>query len=193
MKWRVSFLGGFTLIELIIAMSIFFLLSSASYIPYSHSRKVGLVNQWIKEITQSLYETRNLSINGLDSGSGNLSIGLYFDASEGENRHITYFSYPYSFSGSQITVTKSTDIHIEKIKELPLWVQIENIGGKERFLIFFHSISGKGEYFFWDDTSPIKQNFLNTEIEVGVSYKGSTSPSLNKSILYYTQGNIADY
>jgi prepilin-type N-terminal cleavage/methylation domain-containing protein len=94
---------GFTLIELMITLSIFFILSLSTYISYSHFQKKTLLNQGVKEITKSIYDARNLAINGIDSGSGNLSIGLYFDStSEETQKKLQYFSYPYTFSGSQI-------------------------------------------------------------------------------------------
>lgn len=182
---------GFTLIEFIIAMTIFFIVSALSYIPYNHYQKKWHLRQGVKEITQSLYEARNLSINGLNSGSGHLAVGVYFDTTEWENTHITYFSYPHSFTGTQITNSQTPHIRIERTKDLPVWVQIDSVAGKSKFLVYFESISWKGRYYFWDSVT--KEEFSSDEIDIDISYKWATSPSLKKQIKYYTKWNIADY
>lgn len=111
-------------------------------------------------------------------------MGLYFDASDDTNTQLTYFSYPFSFTGSQILNTQTEDIRIEKIKNLPKGVQIDSVAGKEKFLVFFESITGKGSYFSWD---PSKQQFLEDVVQIDISYKGATSTSLQRSINYYTK------
>jgi len=181
---------GFTLIEFMVAISIFFIISAGSYIPYSHYQKKWLLNQGVKEIVQSLYESRNLSINGLDSWSGNVSIWLYFDTTDGKNTSLTYFTYPHSFTWAQVTHQISEEIHIEKVKSLPQWVQIDSVAWKKKFLVFFSSISWQGSYYYWD---PVKNTFTDEEIDIELSYKWAESSSLQRQIKYYTKWNIADY
>ena len=191
MKFQVqSYTSAFTLIEFMVAISIFFIISATSYIPYSHYQKKWLLNQGVKEITQSIYESRNLSINGMDTGSGNISLWLYFDTSEWKNTSITFFSYPHSFTGSQIIHSETSEIKIEKIKKLPKWIQIDSIWWKDKFLIFSEAITGKWSYFYWN---PTKESFTGNTIDIDISYKWATSSSLQKQIHYYTRGNIADY
>ena len=185
-----SNIRGFTLIEFIIAMTIFFIVSGAAYIPYSHYQQKGLLNQGVKEIAQSLYETRNLSINGLESGTGNVSVGLYFNTDESYNQQLLYFTYPHTFTGSQIYPEENDDIHIYKVKELPVGVQLESVNEKKNMLVVFQSISGTATYYSWDEW---RQEFLPDEVNIHISYKWSTSPVLQRTITYYTQWNIADY
>ena len=70
--------SGFTLIELLVVITIMVIVLLATYIPYAHHQKKVLIKQWAKELVQSLTEARNLAINGLRSGSGNVNVGLYF-------------------------------------------------------------------------------------------------------------------
>jgi prepilin-type N-terminal cleavage/methylation domain-containing protein len=184
---------GFTLIEFMVAISIFFVISVASYVPYSHFQKKSLLNQWVKEVVQSLYEARNLSINGLDSGSGNLSVGIYFDTSDDANTSLTFLSYPHSFSGSQILTQETADIQIYKQKQLPQWVQVDHISDHEKFLVFFQSISGVGEYFSLSGWSGVKEVFSWDRLDIQLSYKWAETKTLQRNIEYYTDGNIADF
>lgn len=83
----------------------------------------------MKEITKSIYDARNLAINGIDSGSGNISIGLYFDSTTEEaQKKLQYFSYPYTFSGSQILPEALGEIKILKEKTLPSGVTVDSVG-----------------------------------------------------------------
>jgi len=61
--------SAFTLIELIIVMTIIGIVSIATYFPYAHHQKKTLVAQALREIAQSLSEARNLALHGLDTGS----------------------------------------------------------------------------------------------------------------------------
>jgi prepilin-type N-terminal cleavage/methylation domain-containing protein len=54
---------AFTLIELVIAMTIFFILVTMSYIPYNYYINKAKIRTSIREISQSLYEARNMAIN----------------------------------------------------------------------------------------------------------------------------------
>ncbi len=194
MMWNKRiYTSGFTLIEFMVAMSIFFIISTASYIPYSHYQKKSLLNQWSKEVAQSFQEARNMSINGLDSDTGNVSVGIFFDGTDGNNLSFTYLSYPYDFSESQITYQVSWDIQEIRKKTLPEWVQIDTVWWKEKFLVFFESITWKGSYYYWDTPGSAKQPFTDQELNIDISFKGATSPSLQKEITYYTQWYIADY
>lgn len=184
---------AFTLIELMITLSIFFILSMSTYISYSHFHKKSLLNQGVKEITKSIYDARNLAINGIDSGSGNLSIGLYFDSSTPESqKKIQYFSYPHTFSGSQVVPEDIWGIEILKELDLSRWVTVSSVWGYSQFLIFFSTPNGVGEYYYWDTTS-VKQSFTGAVLPIQVSYMNATSPSLQREINYYTGWNIADY
>jgi len=56
-------LRAFTLIEFMVAISIFFILATASYAPYSYYSKKAKIRLTGKEISQILNEARNMSIN----------------------------------------------------------------------------------------------------------------------------------
>ncbi|QFR38764.1 hypothetical protein A9Q91_00835 [Candidatus Gracilibacteria bacterium 28_42_T64] len=184
---------GFTVVELIIAITIFFMLSMASFVPYNYYVNKAKLKTTVKEISQSIYEARNMAINGVISSTGNVSIGIYFDNSEEENNKIHFLSYPYSFTGVDISTSGS---EIESIKTLVLQpgMQIDSIHGNENGLFFFQAISGSSEYFYWE--SGIRKDILTAgedTIDISISYKGSTTRNLQKNITYYIKTNIIDY
>lgn len=183
----------FTLVELMVSISIFFIMSLATYVSYSHVHKKSLLNQWVKEITKTIYEARNLAINGIDSGSGNISIWAYFDNETQETQsRIVFFSYPHSFTWSQIIPEETDKILLYKEIQLPDGVRLESVAWKNKFLMYFSAPEGRWEYYFWSESNE-KQVYTWAVLPLLVSYKNAISPSLQKEIKYYTQGYIADY
>ena len=61
--------SAFTLIELMVVITIMSIVMFASYLPYAHHQKKTLLKQASREISQSLSDARNLAIHGLDTGS----------------------------------------------------------------------------------------------------------------------------
>jgi prepilin-type N-terminal cleavage/methylation domain-containing protein len=59
---------AFTLIEFMIAITIISILMVMTYAPYNYYSNKAKVRVTAKEISQSLYESRNLAIHGLDNG-----------------------------------------------------------------------------------------------------------------------------
>ena len=65
---------AFTLIELIVAMAIFFIIVAVTYIPYSYYEVKQRVKVGAKQVSQTLYEARNMAINGQSSNNQNVSV-----------------------------------------------------------------------------------------------------------------------
>lgn len=184
--------GGFTLIEILIVITIMSIIMLASYIPYKHYQDKLLLRQAVKEISQSIWKARNMSINWIDNWSWNLSIWLFFDSSDLNNNLIKYYSYPHSFSWSQINTTETWSIKIIKTQKLPIWVEVDLIWGKENAMFFYEAISWEWKYLYWDWDWK-QEALLESIIKINISYKNSTSPVLQKEIDYYTKSNIVDY
>lgn len=183
---------GFTLIELLVSMTIMFILISTVYIPYSHYQNKLLLRQWIKEISQSIIEARNLSINWITSFSWNLSVWIYINSEDANDEYIKIFSYPHSFTWSQIEAIETSDIKLIKIKTLPYWVKVNEINSESKYLLYFDSITWDWNYIFWDSLWN-KKVFTWSIIDIKLSFKNSSSQSLQKNINYYTKSNIIDY
>lgn len=176
---------------------------TATYAPYSHYQKKALLKQWKKEIVQSIYEARNLAINGLDRGWKNVSVWLYMDGSTNDWKlRLSYYGYPYDptdpdFQPSAIPLESVVDLI--KHKDLPnnIWIEAMEkdwdplLPGQKQFLFFFDAISWKGTYYFWNGWWLTQ--VTEPEIDVNISYKWANTPTLNWEITYYTNTYIADY
>lgn len=183
---------AFTLIELMVVVTILAIVSMATYIPYAHHQKKMLVKQGVKEITQSLTEARNLAINGINTWSGNLNVWLYFGSWATE---IIYYTLPYTqnfniISSSDINPTAIANAEVHKVKELPQGVKISGVSISNTASLFsYDAITWSGRFL----TEGIYTPPVDDIILIDVSYKGDTSPVLQKTIEYYTQSYISDY
>lgn len=190
--WNINW---FTLIELIIAMSIFFIIVVSTYAPYNYYSQKARLNIVTKEISQSLYNARNIAINWSSDNSWNTSIWIYLDTTPWNNTKIEYFSYPYSFSWSQIIPIEWWNI--KKIKTIKFSgpVEINTVWWKDNLLFFFSSISWSWWYYYYNNNPiPNTRHVLNLEnIIINVSYKWTSALWLTKEIIYNTNTNIVDY
>ena len=181
-KWLLHSRAGFTLIELLVVITIMMIVLFATYIPYAHHQKKVFLKQWAKELTQSLSEARNLSINGLDSGSWNVSVGLFFASGATE---IDYYTISHTWSFSLI----SPPVEKLKTKKLPQGIQIDSIWwvGADT-LISFSSIYGTWTMLQWALDQAIPD-----ELDFRISFRWATTSVLQEEIRYYGQSYISDY
>jgi len=190
-----KYTSWFTLIELIVAMSIFFIMVVSTYVPYNYYSQKAKLNVVVKEISQSLYNAKNIAVNWSSNNIWNTSIWIFFDTTSWNNSQIQYFAYPYSFSGSQIIPKEIWNIKILKTIKFSGPIEINTIWWKENGLFFFSSITWSGWYYYYDN-NPInnsKHNFNLDNIVINVSYKWTTAIWLSKEIIYNTRTNIVDY
>ena len=180
---------AFTLLELMIVMMIMVGLMLMAYSPYNYFSNKSKIKVTSKEISQILYESRNLSIHGLDLWSWNLSVWVYFDSSTTNNNSIKIFTFPFSYTLAQIKPDLSDpNILIYKEYKLLPWIQIDNIEGNDNGLFFFKAITWDWDYFYY---MPSQNIFSSDELDIKFSYKGSTA--LESEIKYITRTNISDY
>lgn len=168
--------SGFTLIELMIVITIVWIISLATYLPYAHHQKKVAIKQAAREISQSLSQARNLAIHGLDVWDGNVNVALYFAS------WATQIDY-YTSTGALNIGALPSDTYRQK--QLPQWVQVDSIGGigGERLFVF-DSISGSGS---------ISGEIVPDEVEIQISYQWATNSILQRVIKYYRKSYISDY
>jgi len=193
---------AFTFIELVISLTIFFILVSMTYVPYNFYMNKLKVKNTIKEISNGLYEARNMAINWFSNWTDeiNKSVWLYIDI-ENKPSKLQFFSYPYNYSLPQITNIASTDIKIIKTYDLIKWMEVKSIefvdnwatNTSNNWLFFYNAIVWDGQYFYWDASSD-KQEIPSTKIKIKFSYKNA--PEWNPlfwELTYFTETNIVDY
>ena len=185
----------FTLIEFVVAITIFFILALATYAPYSYYWNKIRLKQSVKATVQFLYDARNMAINWTIWTTENLSIWVYLD--KNDKNKINIISYPYTYSGSLIDLPWGFDTNIKIIRtyNLQRWIQIDGINWEENMLFFFHAITWESEYYNWTLWVPLSKldTSLDSEINIDFSYKWSDSPNLISKITYFTKTNIVDY
>ena len=86
---------GFTLIELIIVISIVWIMMIMAYAPYNIFQRKAEVKIASKSIAKTINESRNMAIHWALSGSWNISVWVYFD--ESNKNIIKIFGYPYNY------------------------------------------------------------------------------------------------
>lgn len=169
-------ISWFTLIELLVVVSIIAIVLLATYMPYAHHQRKTFVKQAAKELSQTLNESRNLAIHGLDTGSGNVYIGV----------HLVPWSQKldYYTANSWLSLS-SLPSYTYKTKRLPKWVEIFSINGDTttQRLISFAPVTGSWQV-----------NGISDEvISIILSYKGSEDPVLQKELKYYRKSFLSDY
>jgi len=176
MQFRNTSFLWFTLIEMLIVITIMGIISVSAFLPYAHHQKKVLVKQWVKEVSQTIAEARNFALNGLVSGSWNVFIALDFSS--------WATSIPYYVSSWSINPWNISSTTLYREKKLPTWVQLDSMWWWEELLISFSPIS-------WElDVFPA---LANSPIEFTLSYKWSRSSALQKTVRYYTESFISDY
>lgn len=181
---------GFTLIELMIAITIIVILTMSSYAPYNYYQNKAQLKITTREISQVLYESRNMAMNWAISNSWNVSIWVYFDSLW--KNEIKIFSYPHDIDNWKITYIIWKD-GTELIKTLKLrkWIQIDSIEKLSNILFVFDAITWELNYYNWVNWR--RNTIIDDEISINFSYKGSSSKNLRRSIDYFTNTYIIDY
>lgn len=181
----------FTLIELMVSITIIAILSIMSYSPYSYYQNKASLKITAREVSQLLYESRNMAVNWAIWNQWNVSIWVYFDTSSILNNQIKVFSFPHDMDKLNILNTEWWNIRLIKTLTLKKWILIEKIEDKWNLLFFFDSITWNLSYYNWVWWT--RNNVTDDIVSINFSFKWSTSPNLNKTINYYTNTNIIDY
>lgn len=181
----------FTLMELLVAMSIIIILTLLTYIPYNHYQNKAKLKLSSREISQSFYEAKNMATSWLKDLDWNRSIWIYLENNELTNDSIVFFSYPHDIDEINIQNIESWDIEKIKTKKLQKWIKINDLWWYDNLLFFYESITWNSKVYTFD--SWWKHLINQDEISIVFSYRNSTSPTLRTQLVYFTKTNIVDY
>ncbi len=182
---------AFTLIEVMIAIVIMVVLTMMSYAPYNYYQSKAKLKMSSREVSQLLYESRNMAVSWAVWNWKNISVWVYFDSSLEEKTKIKVFSYPYDVSFLNLLNIEWWDTELLKTHILKNGIQLDDISGKENMLFVFDAISWNVKYYTWESWN--KTEVISDNIYINMSYKWSTSTTLKKTLSYFTSTNIIDY
>ena len=186
---------AFTLIEIVIVVTIVAFLSVVTYVPYQHYNSKAKIRHTEKEISQLLYDARNMAINGvvLDGiNDSNTAIWVFFNSSLSK---IQLYQFPHELEIYEMHVNMSTS-HGILLQEVTLQpgVQIDSIAWSDRWMLLFQAISWEGSYHYIDTDGNHWTDITDTEIEIIFSFWWAVYPwPLSSKIIYMTDTNIVDY
>ena len=184
---------GFTLIELMITITIIVVLTMMTYAPYNYYQNKAKLKITLRQVSQLLYESRNMAVNWAVWTSWNISIWVYFDNSSFEKNIVKVFSYPHDIDIVDINNIEWWDIKLLQTITLQDWIQIDYIDTKPNMLFVFDAITWNLKYYTWKLDK--RENYIDNDnqISINFSYKWSNSDNLKKEIIYFTSTNIIDY
>ena len=186
---------AFTLIELIVSISILVIVMMFSYAPYNLYQNRVKVKLATREVAQSLYEAKNMAIswvkwknNSDDSKQEfkNKSVWVFLTSEETKDSKINFYYYDYNISDSEIVFpSKEPDAE----RQIQDWVTMTWFSVWERdyssLLLFYESVTWKVD---------ITENGKNDDtVKIKFTYKKATTGFLQKEIKYYLKTNIVDY
>lgn len=174
----------YSLIELIIAITIFVIISLIVFAPYGFYMNKAKVKHTNKELSQAIYEAKNMAINGTTTSSWNVSIWIYI-----EDNSYSLYSFDHNILPSNINL--SNWYLIEK-RMLQPWIHIDEFQWEDQGIIFFRSITATGLVFKWNNFDLVDALNQN-EIYIKYSYKWADNPSLKNTLQYYQDTQIVDY
>ena len=198
---------AFTLVEMMIVVSLLFMLLTFAYLPYAHYQEKLKIRQAIREASQTILESRNLAINGYDKEIAwnfeNRALGVYFSLNDKENSKIYSYDIDNEFLDND-PESKIASIWEEyQTRKLPTgtefeWVTIKNNVSDfqldavvEGVLFYYYPITGESDYF--SVKSGRLEKIENDKIYLEFSYRDSPSPVLRKILQYDTRVHIIDY
>ena len=185
MKKKYNFQQGgfsplwFTLIELMIVMSIMAILTMAMYTPFAHYQTKQKVRNSAKIITQVLNDSRSKSIYWVLHNNQTLTwnLDIWVKIKTWED-NIKIFWYPYN---KTIINYEKPEYLLEEIK-LESWVEITWITD---WYFIYEAIS-----WSWVYKNLIPD--VNNKINLSVWFKWATTWTMIKNIEYYTRTYISD-
>ncbi len=180
----------FTLIELMIVVTIVWIMMMMVYAPYNYYKKKAQVKIAAKNIEKVLYIARNNAIYWANSSSWNLSVWVYFEKWKNE---LKVFNYPFNYwTWAEITLWNNL-----LKEEINIWKDIElwQIEWQAKVLFLFSAINGKENIFdlsSWSKTI-LTDSWSDNIINIDFSYKWATLGPLSKTLKYYLKTHISDY
>lgn len=200
---------GFTLMELLISITIFATLVVTSYIPYSYHQSKSKVKIWSKTISQVITESRALSISGLERFSENsswtdelrnVSVWAFFKKWEGD---ISILSYPHDINDANLRAFpyEDYDISDEKTLRMPIKVEVSEVNWKESWvdktseniLVIFKAIKGIPQFYIEDTAWVLTEVTPDNDLEIIIWINSKNTWVMSAKITFNKNTGLIDY
>ncbi len=182
---------AFTLIELMIVITIMVFMMMLTYAPYNYYQQKAKLKIASREISQSMYEWRNLAVSWVETKSwsvfSNKSIWVFLSSEAGKNHQVYFYTYPYNKSVD--TLTKPNDLtSLLKTKKLQKDILIK---GSWSLLFFYEAINWNVSAIsfneVWDSSS------LTGSVDINLAFKDTTLDTLKRTLNYNLETNTVNY
>lgn len=200
---------AFTLIELMIVISIISLLLLFSYAPYNFYQSKAKVRIASREVAQSLYEAKNMAISWVtllnDTNKKNKIVAIFMTKDEEKNNQINYYFVDFwNYQDKEWKLNESLkdkiweilkQENLQKTKKLQNSVLFKNFefwNNKYNEISIIYAASSWNIKIFWKENNNWKE-IKDDKIWINISFKNTDSDLLNKKITYYIKTNIVDY
>lgn len=189
---------AFTLIELLIVISIMMIVLIFSYSPYNMYQNKARLKLATREVAQSLYEARNMAVSWVQTKDDkwefkNKSVWILLSSEDWKNENVYYYFYNHDLTYDSLVFPH---FEAEKIKNIQDWVYIVWFSSWEKefknILLFYKSVKWEVKVIWFDD-SWNKTEITSDTVKIKFSFKKSNLDFLKKEITYYLKTNIVDY
>lgn len=174
----------FTLIEMLISITIFTIMTVMVYANYAFYQNISKVKLWLKEISQNIHDAKNMAINWYDKNKVNQSIWIYFDLNN--KNTIKYYAFDYN---KPIILD---DSYVVKEKNMQEFVWISKVWNENNLMIYFSSIYWEPKTYYFDWAWEKKELSAN-EIDFIISFKDAEYFPLKRELKYFLNTNVVDY
>lgn len=180
---------GFTLIELIVVMTIIVVISLMAFAPYAFYMNKAKVQYTNKELSQIIYEAKNMARNWSAESLSNVSVWVYFDPVNAKNSYELY-TFPHDLDTNSLNMSDGTLLQ-KYILQPGIQLDKFHWDTDKKWVIFFQSISGSGKVYKGNSLQKVDPS--ENKIRINYSYKWSQNPALSNSLEYFQDTQIIDY
>lgn len=180
---------AFTLLELMIVVTILWIIATFSYIPYNFYQNKIKLNLSSNIFSQTFYEAKNLAISWIVGEDSNSSIWLYVSKEEDFKNKLTFYKIPFD---TEVNSINNLNDYFYREIFLQKNIFIDELWWKENLLFYYSSID-------WDlsiyekSLDSLADYTLPETIDITLSYWESDLDNLKKELIYFVDTNIIDY
>jgi len=187
---------AFTMIELLVVITIIAIVSIFTYTPYIYYKNKASLNVSTKTLAQSLYLARSMAINWVSTWTWtenkNMDIWLFLEAWKNKNKIILYW-YTWSLNTSNIENWKELKKIFLENNVWINWIRKKEEWTFSSWALFYFSAIRWVPSIYLEDNSWNLKTASGSEFVVNISYKWTSLDTLKKDVSYNKETFVIDY